>query len=268
MPRETVSFPPQISKLLESFRDRLKAILDEKFVALYVFGSLGMGDFSEHQSDIDFLVLIANPLGDVEGKRLQALHKELSETRFGDKLEGEYVVVSTLHAEGVTGTVARCEGGILQLDVQSQISAENVLDVRQNAYVVYGPNPENVLPEVPRESLNKVMRDYLEELNDEMKNVESKSLTWLSSRALDISRTLYTLKTGNITSKSAGAKWALKALSPEWKPLIRRSLAIRHGNSKENDRTLLVKALPHFAKYALSCHTIRQDKKFKRPRER
>jgi predicted nucleotidyltransferase len=204
-----------VSKLLKTFRNEVSAILKGKFVALYVFGSLAMDDFGEHQSDIDFMVLISKPLSDAEGKRLQVLHEKLRAFRFGDKLEGEYVEISALHAEGVKGTVARCEGGILKLNVQSEISAENILDLRQNAYAVCGPNPKSVIPAVPRETVNRVMQDYLKELNEELKHIKSKSLNWLSSIVLDICRTLYTLKTGRITSKSAGARWALRVLSPE-----------------------------------------------------
>jgi hypothetical protein len=36
MPKETVLFPSQISRLLKSFCDKVKAILNEKFIALYV----------------------------------------------------------------------------------------------------------------------------------------------------------------------------------------------------------------------------------------
>jgi hypothetical protein len=160
-------------------------------------------------------------------------------------------LVSTLDAEGVLGTVARCEGGALRLNVESKIAAENVLDIRQNAYVVYGPDPKSVIPKVQRKSIDKVMQDYLNELNEELKHVESKSLNWLSSQVLDICRTLCTLKTERITSKSAGAKWALRVLSPEWKPLIWRALAVRHGNSKRGDRAFIASALPEFVNYAL-----------------
>lgn len=251
---KTIRVPLQVSKLLKVFCKEIKAVLKGKFVALYIFGSLGMGDFSKHQSDVDFLVLISSPLSDIEGKRLQAMHNKLCATRFGNKLEGEYVAISALHAEGARGTVARCEGGTLELNAQSQLSAENILDIRQNAYVVYGPDPKSVIPHVPRKSVEEIMQDYLKELNEELKHVEPKSLNWLSSKVLDICRTLYTLKTGKITSKSAGAQWALRTLSSEWKILISCSLAVRFGNSKEDDKTFIAEKLPRFVNYALSYH--------------
>ena len=68
MPRKTIAVPVQVSKRLKIYCDEVKAILDEKFLALYVFGSLAMRDFSKYQSDIDFLVLIATSIGPAEGK--------------------------------------------------------------------------------------------------------------------------------------------------------------------------------------------------------
>lgn len=264
MPRKTTMFPSHLSELLKTFRNEVSAILKGKFVALYVFGSLAMDDFSEHQSDIDFLVLISKPLSDTEGKRLQALHEKLRATRFGDKLEGEYVEISALHAEGVKGTVARCERGILKLKVRSEISAENILDLRQNSYALYGPNPKTIIPPVPCEAVNKVMQGYLKELNEELKHAKPKSLNWLSSRVLDICRTLYTLQTGRVTSKSAGARWALRVLSPKWKPLICRSLAVRHGNGGENDKAFIAIVLPQFVSYALDYHSRHKSSKCRR----
>lgn len=251
MLRKTVEIPLQVAKLLKIFCKEVKAVFNGKFLALYVFGSVAMGDFSEHSSDIDFLVLVATPINHVEGKQLQALHDKLCVTQIGDRLEGEYVVTSTLCPEGVKGTIVRCKDGVLLLDVPSKLSAENILDIRQNAIVVYGPNPKNIMPHVSRRSVQKAMQEYLREEIDELKCGGVKDLKWLSSGVLNTCRTLYTLKTGRITSKSVGARWALRVLSPEWKPLIRRSVAVRQGNHKENDKTFIAATLPRFVAYAL-----------------
>lgn len=255
MPRKTIAVPLRVSKLLKIFCNEVKAILNEKFLALYIFGSLAMDDFSEHCSDIDFLALIATQFSRVEGKRLQAMHHKLRVTRFGDRLEGEYVAKSALYEKGVRGLVARCEGGVLLLGVPSKFSAENILDIRQNAIVVYGPSPKNMVPCVSRQSVEEVMQDYLREINDELQRSELKDLLkdlkWLSSEVLNTCRTLYTLKTGRITSKSVGARWALRVLSPEWKPLIKCSLAVRRGKSRGDYKAFIAAALPRFVSYAL-----------------
>ena len=250
VPRKTVAVPPQVSKLLRIFCSEVKATLNEKFLALYVFGSLGMGDFSKHQSDIDFLALIANSIGPAKGKRLQRVHDKLRVTKFGDRLEGEYVLISALGVEETEGPVARCEEGVLLVDVPSKLSAENILDIRQNAIVIYGPNPESIVPYVSQQSVKKAAQEYLKELNNELKRSKSRDLKWLSSGALNTCRTLYTLKTGKIASKSAGAKWALKTLSQKWRPLIKRSLAVRYGNYQEDDKAFAAATLPRFAAYA------------------
>jgi len=262
-PRKTITVSSQVSTLLSVLCDEVKAILKEKFLALYVFGSFGMGDFREHSSDIDFLVLVASPLSRAEEKQLQAMHNKLRLTKFGDRLEGEYVTVTALHSKGVDGAVARCEGGVLTLKVPSQVSAENILDIKQNAIVLYGSHPKNFLPNVSSQSVEEVMRDYLRDNIDELKRSQPKNLNKLSSAVLNTCRTLYTLKTGRITSKSDGAIWALKVLSPEWKLLIRRSLAVRQGKIRKNDATFIAAALPRFLTYALRFSTSKSHQRIR-----
>lgn len=192
------------------------------------------------------------------------MHEKLRLTRFGDRLEGEYVATSNLCVEEVKGLVARCEKGILAFDVPSELSAENIVDARQNAIVVHGSNPKSVMPFVSHEAVSKVMQDYVKELYEELKRGEleglMQELTWLSSEVLNICRALYTLKTGKLTSKSAGGRWALNTLPSEWKPLIDRSLAVRYGNEKKNDKLFIATELPRFITYALNCLNMQNRK--------
>lgn len=105
--------------------------------------------------------------------------------------------------------------------------------------------------------MKKAVQDYLKGLNDELKRSELKDLKWLSSGVLNTCRTLYTLKTGKVTSKTTAAKWALKTLSQQWKPRIKRSLAVRYGNYQEDDKAFIAATLPRFATYALNYYLQR-----------
>jgi predicted nucleotidyltransferase len=222
MPSKRVFVPSQISKLIRTLLKEAKRILGNTLVALYVFGSVGMGDFSEHQSDVDFLVLLDSSLTRGEGRQLQNMHKKLKTLWFGDRLEGEYVQVSDLCSERASGTVGRCENGDLRLDVKSQLSAENLMDLRLNAIVVCGPKPSDIVPVVSRSLVEEVLLDYLVELADELKLVKPTDFIWINSAVLNICRTLYTFQSGRITSKSNSAKWALRTLPVVWRPLINR----------------------------------------------
>lgn len=104
------------------------------------------------------------------------MHDKLRAIQFGDRLEGEYTTTSALCEKGAEGTVARCEGGVLLLDVPSKLSAENTLDIRQNAIVVYGPSPENMIPPVSWQSVEETIQDYLREIDDELQRGELKDL--------------------------------------------------------------------------------------------
>jgi predicted nucleotidyltransferase len=252
MPRKRVFVPTQVSKLIRTLRSEANRILGKKLVALYVFGSVGMGDFSEHQSDVDFLVLLDGPLVHEEGRQLQEMHKKLKGLRFGDRLEGEYVQVSDLCPEGASGPVGRCENGDLRLGVKSQLSAENLMDLRLNAIVVCGPKPSDIVPAVSRSLVEEVLLDYLVELADELKVMKPTDFTWINSAVLNICRTLYTFQTERITSKSNSAKWALRTLPVVWRPIVNRSYAARLGKSTKDDEEFISAALPRFLAYALN----------------
>ena len=48
---------PEINRLLDSLLSRMRYILREKLVGLYLYGSLATGDFEPGVSDIDLLAV-------------------------------------------------------------------------------------------------------------------------------------------------------------------------------------------------------------------
>lgn len=256
--RGNIIAPLEVKNLLEVFGSEVRDILREKLIGIYVFGSVVMGDFSEYQSDVDFVVLLDAPLKLADGKKLQSLHKKLCAIKFGDRLEGEYVAISALREGGVKGRVARCEKGELTLNVKSEITAKNVFDLRENAIVLYGPDPKSIFPRVPKRLVTEALLENLMEANKELKCRKIEDPNQLSSGILDVCRILYALKSGGITSKTKAAIWALKILPEKWKPMVKHALAIRSGKKCKNGKTLSV-MLPQFVAYVLnSCKACKE----------
>jgi len=65
---------PDLYRLLVTWRDDLIAVLGENLVAVYVMGSLLMGDFVEVSSDVDVLVVTARTPTHGEVTQLARLH--------------------------------------------------------------------------------------------------------------------------------------------------------------------------------------------------
>ena len=66
----------EIRQVLAEFRDGVRSALGENLIAIYVNGSLTMGDFEPASSDLDFLVVIRQALTDDEIRQLDAALRE------------------------------------------------------------------------------------------------------------------------------------------------------------------------------------------------
>lgn len=83
---------PEVTAFLPALLEGARITLGERLVAFYLSGSLALGDFMPHCSDIDFLAVTAGNLpGDVL-QRLQERHRRLaaSGSPWAHRVEGSY----------------------------------------------------------------------------------------------------------------------------------------------------------------------------------
>jgi hypothetical protein len=71
----------------------MQAILGEQFIGLYLGGSLALGDFNPHRSDIDFVAVTVDELPPKLIIALEEMHTRLwaTGTKWARKLDGSYV---------------------------------------------------------------------------------------------------------------------------------------------------------------------------------
>src|SRR5258708_1174602 len=88
---------PNVNALLDTLLSSVYKILGEDFVGMYLYGSLATGDFDE-QSDIGFLVVTGEQLGDDMVTALKAMHAEIAagDSKWAIDLEGSYIPRDTL----------------------------------------------------------------------------------------------------------------------------------------------------------------------------
>src|SRR5919204_3271909 len=63
-----------VNTVLHDFLARIRLILGERFRGMYLDGSLALGDFDPHSSDIDFVVTTDAPLSDALFLALRDMH--------------------------------------------------------------------------------------------------------------------------------------------------------------------------------------------------
>ncbi len=230
-------WPEGIGETLAAFGAGVCAALGANGVALYVFGSLCMGDFNPASSDIDFLGVVEQPLSPEELAALTHMHHQLAQRfAWGSRLEGGYAVRATLRPWGIAGEVAAIEPGqALQPPSASDYSADNMLAIRQHGRTLWGSPPELVLPPVNTATLVAGLREYLAELLacDPAGSPAPEIADWV----LNVARCLFGIHTGELSTKPQAAQW-LGGQAPALQPVLAAALVARWASGDAERATL------------------------------
>lgn len=200
-----------IDAAVKAMARRIAEILEPCSPSVYLYGSLALADFRPGWSDIDILVLTGESISEVQAKRLVELRREMTEEEPDNScyrlFEGGMLTLDSLitgapdrvvywgtSGERITDrylfdAFCRCElldCGILLCgrDVREHIERPGFDELRENVRRHY-------------ETIRKYARTTGRSLY---------SFGWL----LDISRCIYTLRTGKIIAKTAAGEWALR----------------------------------------------------------
>ena len=69
---------PDVNAILTLLLAEVRAILGDRFVGMYLYGSLSSGDFDPGSSDVDFLVATEGELPDEALAALEAMHARIA----------------------------------------------------------------------------------------------------------------------------------------------------------------------------------------------
>ncbi|MCK4899893.1 MAG: DUF4111 domain-containing protein [Anaerolineales bacterium] len=235
---------PEVNTVLLDLLSQLQAILGDRFVGLYLYGSLASGDFNPHQSDIDFVVVTENDLPDVIVVELEAMHMRLasSNSKWAQKLEGVYIRKQYLpHYNPADPPLPTINEGRFYMGRQGSDWVIQRLFLREQGTIIAGPSLQDSIDPVYPQDLRKAVQAILSEWWQPILRDPARMETpeYQPYAVLSMCRALYTLEHGRVASKGDSAMWAMTALDQEWAGLIKRSLAWRRGQQTESiERTL------------------------------
>ncbi|WP_201366392.1 aminoglycoside adenylyltransferase domain-containing protein [Dictyobacter formicarum] len=242
-----VSYPTpyaDVNAVLHDFAASLQALLGSHFRGMYLYGSLALGDFDPHSSDIDFIVVTDAELADDLFKGLQDLHERFdhSGSPWAGKIEAAYIPQDALqHTTATTACYPQVEKerplfkGPLEIGWSFQRHT-----LREHGVRVVGPNPHQLFAPVDQSDLWQAAdaiarKEWLERVDD------PDWLGWARQRGsqsfvvLMLCRFLYTLDTGGVASKLVAARWVQRALGKRWSVLIECALAGQHESGEAPD---------------------------------
>jgi predicted nucleotidyltransferase len=220
---------PDVNAVLSLLLSNVRSILRERFVGLYLYGSLASGDFEPHSSDIDFVVVTTDSLPDEIITALKEMHAHLiaSGLKWAAKLEGSYITRSALRRYNSTDGPFPCvnEGEFYLAHHESHwIIQRHIL--REQGVVIAGPKPTALIDPVERNDIQQAILGFLHEWWSPMlaKPARLQSTEYQAYAVLTMCRALYTLETGTNASKPAAAHWAQITLGEPWSELIHWAL--------------------------------------------
>ena len=144
--------------------------------------------------------------------------------------------------------------GHREMDWSTHCNTEDVRwTLRERGLTLAGPDPKELVPEVPPEALRSSTRPLIESFLPDLFTWISFDNAWAQRYAVaTLSRMLYTVETGEVTSKPAALEWAKDALPPAWRDLIQQVLDDRDigWDPADRPRAGSVEATTAFAEYA------------------
>ncbi|MFI9172925.1 aminoglycoside adenylyltransferase domain-containing protein [Streptomyces lincolnensis] len=248
----------ELDALLADLVREVRDILGDTFVGAYVQGSFALGAGDLH-SDCDFIVATTVPPRGPAEAGLRRLHDEIP-TRPGHwtgHLEGSYADITSLRdATGLGTPWLFCDHGhrVLIRDTHCNTLHTRWI-LRNRGITLAGPPITGLVDEVDPDALRAGMRAMLPGLMDELRTWASFELGWTQRYAVTTyCRMLFTLHTGEVTSKRGALEWARAMLDPRWRPLLTQVAEdrVRGWDPLDPPRPGGMEALYEFAAYAES----------------
>jgi predicted nucleotidyltransferase len=234
----------EVNQILRVLLDEVRALLDNRFVGMYLYGSLAAGDFQPDRSDVDFVVVTDDLLSETVVSRLASMHVALAtrESNWAHKLEGAYVPVAVLRRHDATHpAVPILNEGRFYCESLSSDWTIRRHQLHTHDVPIAGPPVTDLVDPVSIDELRWAVRDTLKKWWAPM----VVDPTWLRApgyqpyAVLSMCRSLYTLEESKPISKTDAAQWALTAVPPDWSPLIRSAMVWRTGDETDSvERTV------------------------------
>lgn len=215
-------------------------------IGAYLHGSVAFPGYKPVSGDIDFFVVIREPLDEQEFASLETLHYFLSvKFEFGEKLDGYYLPLAKAHAEGNPGNLVYSAHGRMGNGRSDSAWALHREHFYGSAFVrLQGRDPKTIFraPDVS-EIRSALYREFRY-----TKSVIDTDPWWA---ILSLCRLMYTFEKGKVViSKVGAAKWAMRTLPSKWRLLIRSAIRTYQRTEKRGDHAVQRRQAREFLGFA------------------
>ncbi len=237
MDAKPVLFPTpytEVNAALQDFAGRIRAILGRRFLGLYLYGSLALGDFNPDTSDLDFIVVTRGAILADRFSALAEMHAwfDRSDSPWARRIEAAYIPREALnHPTPTQAAYPQVEKGaeLFRAPLEPGWVFQRYT-LREHGVVVAGPVPRALVapvdPAEMRQAAAAIAGEWLERSRRDPAWIAwARPRSHLSFVVLTLCRLLYSLETGAVCSKPAAARWVREHTGGRWEQLIQRALA-------------------------------------------
>lgn len=218
----------ELKASLETMQRRIVEILECCDPSVYVYGSLTLGDFRPGWSDIDILVLTGEKIPEAQARQLVGLRETMleedPENPFYRSFEGGMLSLEAFLSGKPDRVVYWGTSGERITDTY-RLDAFCRSELLDSGILLFGNELRGRLSRPTYEELKAEVRRHYETIRQYARKTERNfySFGWF----LDISRGLYTLRTGKIIAKTAAGEWALREKLCPCPDVLEKVLEIR-----------------------------------------
>ena len=230
-----------VSSAIVAMKNRIVSILDNCFPSIYLYGSVSLNDFKLGWSDIDILVITETPISEAQANQLvplrEVMSKEEPDNPYYRSFESGMLTLDTFlqkKADCVVYWGTSNERITDHYDFDAFCMAELI----DNGILIHGKDVRARLPHPTFEQLKSNVQSHYETIRRYavMPKRSIHSFGWL----LDISRCIYTLRTGKIISKTEAGEWALEEKLCPCKDALIKAVKVRKSPAQyKQDSALL-----------------------------
>lgn len=196
---------------IDKMARRIAEILHTCAPSIYLYGSVTFDDFKLGWSDIDILVLTQEPISEDQANKLvhlrQTMLAEDPDNPYYRSFEGGMLTINAF-LSGEPDRVVYWGTSGERLATRYVFDSFSMSELLDSGILLYGEDVRACFTRPTYSNLKEDVRRHYETIRQYAGETSRELYTygWL----LDISRCIYTLRTGKIIAKTAAGEWALR----------------------------------------------------------
>jgi predicted nucleotidyltransferase len=243
--------PTTVEKTMGLLCNALEARMPGWIESVYVYGSVALGAYVEHSSDIDFIAIVRGRPDSGHIRMMEEAHEELERAMPGSDIMGAYLTREQLGkpAAEIGAVPAYFEKKLHNDGKGTDLNPVTWWILKRNGIRVYGreipfayETPAESLIDYVIRNMNSYWLGWVNRLaarldatdlseRDISAGMIDKAVEWCS---LGMLRQLYTIRERDVTSKLGAGEFGLRVMPEHWHPLIREAMAVKRGEPERH----------------------------------